>query len=159
MLEKRLAVLSRGARGEGSTKDDEKAETAREETAEAVRGSEEKTAIDSGAAEEIAGLLRKLGLAEESEAERARDFIVRGGDDAMRQEKTQTRDAEKGEYGAAAWMREDLGAGGTNGAFAAAERERTVFSLPQEREVHETEAFSLSLERDARRYDGGFLYY
>jgi hypothetical protein len=25
--------------------------------------------------------------------------------------------------------------------------------------VRETESFSLSLERDARRYDGGFLFY
>ena len=28
-----------------------------------------------------------------------------------------------------------------------------------EQEVRETESFSLSLERDARRYDGGFLFY
>lgn len=38
-------------------------------------------------------------------------------------------------------------------------RGKNDFSLAQEQEVRETESFSLSLERDARRYDGGFLFY
>lgn len=44
-------------------------------------------------------------------------------------------------------------------AGTAAARGKNDFSLAQEQEVRETESFSLSLERDARRYDGGFLFY
>ena len=44
-------------------------------------------------------------------------------------------------------------------AANAAAREADVFTLSQERETRETETFSQSLERDARRYDGGFLFY
>ena len=46
-----------------------------------------------------------------------------------------------------------------SGAAAAAAREERGFALAQEQEVRETESFSLSLERDARRYDSGFLFY
>lgn len=48
---------------------------------------------------------------------------------------------------------------GTAQKKAAAARGKNDFSLAQEQEVRETESFSLSLERDARRYDGGFLFY
>lgn len=55
--------------------------------------------------------------------------------------------------------REAESADGRDGASAAAARGKNDFSLAQEQEVRETESFSLSLERDARRYDGGFLFY
>lgn len=57
------------------------------------------------------------------------------------------------------WIRKLLSADGRDGASAAAARGKNDFSLAQEQEVRETESFSLSLERDARRYDGGFLFY
>ena len=60
---------------------------------------------------------------------------------------------------AADWIRKLLSADGRDGASAAAARGKNDFSLAQEQEVRETESFSLSLERDARRYDGGFLFY
>ena len=67
------------------------------------------------------------------------------------------RNEENGES-AAAWLQQELGKDARGGALAAA-KERDAFTLPQERELRETESFSQSLERDARRYDGGFLFY
>ena len=67
------------------------------------------------------------------------------------------RNEENGES-AAAWLWQELGKDARGGALAAA-KERDAFTLPQERELRETESFSQSLERDARRYDGGFLFY
>ena len=60
---------------------------------------------------------------------------------------------------ASGWMQKLLSADGRDGASAAAMREKNDFSLAREQEVRETESFTLSLERDARRYDGGFLFY
>ena len=60
---------------------------------------------------------------------------------------------------AAVWLRQELGKNMTAAAGIAAAKERDAFTLSQEREMRETEAFSQSLERDARRYDGGFLFY
>ena len=60
---------------------------------------------------------------------------------------------------AVVWLRQELGKDMTAAAGIAAAKERDAFTLSQEREMRETEAFSQSLERDARRYDGGFLFY
>lgn len=60
---------------------------------------------------------------------------------------------------AAVWLRQELGKNMTAAAGIAAAKERDAFVLSREREMRETEAFSQSLERDARRYDGGFLFY
>ncbi len=60
---------------------------------------------------------------------------------------------------AAVWLRQELGKDMTAAAGIAAAKERDAFMLSREREMRETEAFSQSLERDARRYDGGFLFY
>ena len=70
----------------------------------------------------------------------------------------QMRIADNGER-AAAWLWQQLGKSVKSGAAAAAAREERGFALAQEQEVRETESFSLSLERDARRYDSGFLFY
>ena len=68
------------------------------------------------------------------------------------------REAESADN-ASDWIRKLLSADGRDGASAAAARGKNDFSLAQEQEVRETESLSLSLERDARRYDGGFLFY
>ena len=67
--------------------------------------------------------------------------------------------ATHGGGSAAVWLRQELGKNMTAAAGIAAAKERDAFVLSQEREMRETEAFSQSLERDARRYDGGFLFY
>ena len=67
--------------------------------------------------------------------------------------------ATHGGGSAAVWLRQELGTNMTAAAGIAAAKERDAFVLSQEREMRETEAFSQSLERDARRYDGGFLFY
>ena len=67
--------------------------------------------------------------------------------------------ATHGGGSAAVWLRQELGKNMTAAAGIAAAKERDAFTLSQEREMRETEAFSQSLERDARRYDGGFLFY
>ena len=67
--------------------------------------------------------------------------------------------ATHGGGSAAVWLRQELGKNMTAAAGIAAVRERDAFALSRELEMRETEAFSQSLERDARRYDGGFLFY
>ena len=67
--------------------------------------------------------------------------------------------ATHGGGSAAVWLRQELGKNMTAAAGIAAAKERDAFTLSQEREMRETEAFSQSLERDARRYDGGFYLY
>ena len=69
------------------------------------------------------------------------------------------KSATHGGGSAAVWLRQELGKNMTAAAGIAAAKERDAFTLSQEREMRETEAFSQSLERDARRYDGGFLFY
>ena len=59
----------------------------------------------------------------------------------------------------AALLRRSLRENENGAAGIAAAKERDAFTLSREREMRETEAFSQSLERDARRYDGGFLFY
>ena len=69
------------------------------------------------------------------------------------------KSATHGGGSAAVWLRQELGKNMTAAVGIAAAKERDAFTLSQEREMRETEAFSQSLERDARRYDGGFLFY
>lgn len=67
--------------------------------------------------------------------------------------------AEESGESAAAWLRQELGKRAPAAATAEAARAERIEILPRERELRETEEFSQSLERDARRYDGGFLFY
>ena len=66
--------------------------------------------------------------------------------------------AEESGESAAVWLRQELGKEAPAAAAMAAKTERAAL-LPRERALRETEEFSQSLERDARRYDGGFLFY
>ena len=98
-------------------------------------------------------LTRKLS-GEDSGQRRA----ARGGMTGRDPASPKIRSADNGER-AAAWLWQELGKSVKSGAAAAAAREERGFALAQEQEVRETESFSLSLERDARRYDSGFLFY
>ena len=66
--------------------------------------------------------------------------------------------AEESGESAAVWLRQELGKEAPAAAAMAAKPERAAL-LPRERALREQEEFSQSLERDARRYDGGFLFY
>jgi len=105
---------------------------------------------------------QKLGLGTTQKSEGAESESVfsanlmgtAAGDAAL----LRTREVENADD-ASGWMQKFLNSDGREGASAAAAREKNDFSLAREQEVRETESFSLSLERDARRYDGGFLFY
>lgn len=60
--------------------------------------------------------------------------------------------------GAAAWLKQELARGDAPGLTAPA-REPDSFLATQEAGAAETRRQSNELERDARRYDGGFLFY
>lgn len=105
---------------------------------------------------------QKLGLGatqEDDDSERETAFSADlAGTAAANAALLRAREAESADN-ASDWIRKLLSADGRDGASAAAARGKNDFSLAQEQEVRETESFSLSLERDARRYDGGFLFY
>ena len=105
---------------------------------------------------------QKLGLGatqEDDGSERETAFSADlAGTAAANAALLRAREAESADN-ASDWIRKLLSADGRDGASAAAARGKNDFSLAQEQEVRETESFSLSLERDARRYDGGFLFY
>ena len=107
---------------------------------------------------------RKLGLGAKQESgetgEEASFPAAQAGAGTPRAASLRAGEAESA-GGTLAWLQEFLSGDGRDGAAAAAATARAsdVFTLSQERGTRETEAFSLSLERDARRYDGGFLYY
>lgn len=158
MLSERLALLTRAGRGE---------DRAQEDAAGAAQKAEERftdgeaalpAVQEDGTAEKKRRLAQKLGLLPEEE-----ESAGEGGAAAFPTEEAEgkrpVRSAEKERGGTAAWMRESLARSGDAAAAAETARERTVFVPAQEREAREAESFSLSLERDARRYDGGFLYY
>ena len=154
-LSQSVAVKSSG----GTTEGDAAAERAGWKTslpqAETVESVTDESA--QGAMERLA---RKLGSGDGSgtfakEAEEGRSAPV--GMTARAAAPSRGRNEENGES-AAAWLWQELGKDARGGALAAA-KERDAFTLPQERELRETESFSQSLERDARRYDGGFLFY
>lgn len=63
-----------------------------------------------------------------------------------------------GEKAAAAWLKQELARGDAAGLTAPA-REPDGFLATQEAGTAETRRQSNELERDARRYDGGFLFY
>ena len=147
-LKKRLSLVPEG--------------TAQKKAAEAQLSEEEATAQDaemSGGAETVAEaaddpvetaavrLGQKLGLGATQEDDGSENAAL-----------LRAREAESADN-ASDWIRKLLSADGRDGASAAAARGKNDFSLAQEQEVRETESFSLSLERDARRYDGGFLFY
>lgn len=157
-LKKRLSLVPEG--------------TAQKKAAEAQLSEEEAAAQDaemSGGAETVAEaaddpvetaavrLGQKLGLGatqEDDGSERETAFSADLANAAL----LRAREAESADN-ASDWIRKLLSADGRDGASAAAARGKNDFSLAQEQEVRETESFSLSLERDARRYDGGFLFY
>ena len=162
-LKKRLSLVPEG--------------TAQKKAAEAQLSEEEAAAQDaemSGGAETVAEaaddpvetaavrLGQKLGLGatqEDDGSERETAFSADlAGTAAANAALLRAREAESADN-ASDWIRKLLSADGRDGASAAAARGKNNFSLAQEQEVRETESFSLSLERDARRYDGGFLFY
>ena len=161
-LKKRLSLVPEG--------------TAQKKAAEAQFSEEEAAAQDaemSGGAETVAEaaddpvetaavrLGQKLGLGatqEEDGSERETAFSADLAGTAAANALLRAREAESADN-ASDWIRKLLSADGRDGASAAAARGKNDFSLAQEQEVRETESFSLSLERDARRYDGGFLFY
>ena len=149
--------------------------TAQKKAAEAQLSEEEAAAQDaemSGGAETVAEaaddpvetaavrLGQKLGATQEDDgSERETAFSADlAGTAAANAALLRAREAESADN-ASDWIRKLLSADGRDGASAAAARGKNDFSLAQEQEVRETESFSLSLERDARRYDGGFLFY
>ena len=162
-LKKRLSLVPEG--------------TAQKKAAEAQLSEEEAAAQDaemSGGAETVAEaaddpvetaavrLGQKLGLGatqEDDGSERETAFSADlAGTAAANAALLRAREAESADN-ASDWIRKLLSADGRDGASAAAARGKNDFSLAQEQEVRETESFSLSLERDALRYDGGFLFY
>ena len=163
-LKKRLSLVPEG--------------TAQKKAAEAQLSEEKAAAQDaemSGGAETVAEaaddpvgtaavrLGQKLGLGATQEdddgSERETAFSADlAGTAAANAALLRAREAESADN-ASDWIRKLLSADGRDGASAAAARGKNDFSLAQEQEVRETESFSLSLERDARRYDGGFLFY
>jgi len=161
-LKKRLSLVPEG--------------TAQKKAAEAQLSEEEAAAQDaemSGGAETVAEaaddpvetavrLGQKLGLGatqEDDGSERETAFSADlASTAAANAALLRAREAESADN-ASDWIRKLLSADGRDGASAAAARGKNDFSLAQEQEVRETESFSLSLERDARRYDGGFLFY
>ena len=163
-LKKRLSLVPEG--------------TAQKKAAEAQLSEEKAAAQDaemSGGAETVAEaaddpvepaavrLGQKLGLGAPQEdddgSERETAFSADlAGTAAANAALLRASEAESADN-ASDWIRKLLSADGRDGASAAAARGKNDFSLAQEQEVRETESFSLSLERDARRYDGGFLFY
>ena len=145
-LKKRLSLVPEG--------------TAQKKAAEAQL-SEEKAADDPVETAAVR-LGQKLGLGatqEDDGSERETAFSADlAGTAAANAALLRAREAESADN-ASDWIRKLLSADGRDGASAAAARGKNDFSLAQEQEVRETESFSLSLERDARRYDGGFLFY
>ena len=59
----------------------------------------------------------------------------------------------------AAWLARELAKSAAAEENAAAARETDGLMRPAAQRAGAAESLSLSLERDARRYDGGFLYY
>ena len=145
-LKKRLSLVPEGM--------------AQKKAAEAQLSEEE--AADDPVETAAVRLGQKLGLGatqEDDGSERETAFSADlAGTAAANAALLRARKAESADN-ASDWIRKLLSADGRDGASAAAARGKNDFSLAQEQEVRETESLSLSLERDARRYDGGFLFY
>ena len=104
---------------------------------------------------------RKLGLGATQEDGKTGEetvFFAGSASAAERAALSREKNTENADN-ASGWMQKILSTDGRDGASAAVTREKSEFLLAQEKETRETESFSLSLERDARRYDGGFLFY
>lgn len=163
-LKKRLSLVPEGT----AQKKAEEAQLSEEEAAAQdaeMSGGAETVAEAADDPVETAAVVRlgqKLGLGatqEDDGSERETAFSADlAGTAAANAALLRAREAESADN-ASDWIRKLLSADGRDGASAAAARGKNDFSLAQEQEVRETESFSLSLERDARRYDGGFLFY
>lgn len=107
---------------------------------------------------EMARLARRLTGGEAPDAAESTSALPVGMTARTAAPAAPARAEESGES-AAAWLRQELGKRAPAAAAAEAARAERTELLPRERELRETEEFSQSLERDARRYDGGFLFY
>lgn len=143
--------LSRSVAGERT--DGEKDGAAAENAADG----DANDAAEKRAETEMARLARRLtGREASAAAERAGALPV--GMTARTAASAAPVYAEESGESAAVWLRQELGKEAPAAAAMAAKTARAAL-LPRERALRETEEFSQSLERDARRYDGGFLFY
>ena len=148
-LKERLSRSVAGKRPDGAAESAAAEETARES---AESPAEERT-------EETLGRLARRLTGEESSGENENAGALPVGMTARTGISAAPVRAEAGEDSAAAWLRRELGKRAPAAAAAGAAKAERSELLPQERKEGETELFSQSLERDARRYDGGFLFY
>ena len=144
------------AAGRKNAAADEEADAAREENAKRAGRSAAENAART--AEKTAGQPDGRAGADADDWEEAAERTIAAGMTARAAADLRAEDENRG-GSAAVWLRQELGKNMTAAAGIAAAKERDAFTLSQEREMRETEAFSQSLERDARRYDGGFLFY
>ena len=143
------------AAGRKNAAADEETDAARAENAKRAGRSAAENAART--AEKTAGQPDGRAGADADAWEEAAEHTITAGMTARAAADLRAEDENRG-GSAAVWLRQELGKNMTAAANAAA-READVFTLSQDRETRETEAFSQSLERDARRYDGGFLFY
>ena len=144
------------AAGRKNAAADEETDAARAENAKRAGRSAAENAART--AEKTAGQPDGRAGADADAWEEAAECTIAAGMTARAAADLQAEDENRG-GSAAVWLRQELGKDMTAAAGIATVRERDAFTLPQERELRETESFSQSLERDARRYDGGFLFY
>ena len=163
-LKKRLSLVPEGTAQKKAAEAQLSEEEAAAQNAEMSGGAETVAEAEDDPVETAAVRLgQKLGLGATQEdddgSERETAFSADlAGTAAANAALLRASEAESADN-ASDWIRKLLSADGRDGASAAAARGKNDFSLAQEQEVRETESFSLSLERDARRYDGGFLFY
>ena len=144
------------AAGRKNAAADEETDAARAENAKRAGRSAAENAART--AEKTAGQPDGRAGADADAWEEAAEHTITAGMTARAAADLRAEDENRG-GSAAVWLRQELGKNMTAAAGIAAAKERDAFTLSQEREMRETEAFSQSLERDARRYDGGFLFY
>ena len=162
-LKKRLSLVPEGTAQKKAAEAQTSEEKAAVQSAEMSGGAEAAAnAADDPTETAAVRLGQKLGLGTKQESEGAERETAFSADlmgtAAESVALLRAREAESTDD-ASGWMQKILSSDGRDGAGAAAAREKNDFSLAREQEVRETESFSLSLERDARRYDGGFLFY
>ena len=160
-LKKRLSLVPEGMAQKKAAEAQLSEEEAAAQNAEMSGGAETAAeAADDPVETAAVRLGQKLGATQEDDgSERETAFSADlAGTAAANAALLRARKAESADN-ASDWIRKLLSADGRDGASAAAARGKNDFSLAQEQEVRETESLSLSLERDARRYDGGFLFY
>ena len=160
-LKKRLSLVPESvARKSPADTSPSEEKTAAQET-KMSGGTENARDAETDSAETAARLGRKLALSvrqEDGGTGKMTEFPADTASAAERAVLSRAKNTESADN-ASGWMQKLLSTDGRDGASAAVTREKNDFSLAREQEVRETESFSLSLERDARRYDGGFLFY